>query len=154
MSKTKAKISRRELLKLASPLGKIKIDASRCTGCGLCAQECPTEALAASVIDDSFQILFKHSLCIACGQCLDVCPEKCLSLERAIELNKINQPAVVLFTDRVIRCRECGNTIGTETMISKLRERLPALSKSSQFELCPECKSKAQFNVVQLTKTE
>ena len=143
-------ISRRELLKMASPLGKVTIDDSKCTGCGLCAGDCPTQALAfsASEESDTYQLLFKHSLCIACGQCVEICPEQCLYLERTLELASLNNPPAVLFEDEIVRCRECGSPVGSSTMIESLRAKLPAggSSHASHFELCPECKVK-QFSI-------
>ena len=143
-------ISRRELLKMASPLGKVTIDDSKCTGCGVCASDCPTQALATSTSKetDTCQLLFKHNLCIACGQCLEICPEQCLYLERTLELDSINNPPVVLFEDEIARCRECGNHVGSRTMIKRLQVKLPAGGGqiTSHFELCPECKVK-QFSL-------
>ncbi len=144
------KISRRELLKLVSPLGKVALDGSKCTGCGLCALDCPTRALTVSSSreTDVYQLLFKHSLCIACGQCVEVCPEQCLHLERTLELDSLNNPPVVLFEDEIVRCRACGNPISSKTMIKRLQAKLPAEvgSLDSHLELCPECKVK-QFSI-------
>ena len=85
------KINRRELLKLVlpnfktgkTPFGKLRLDGSQCTGCGLCRLECPTKALIASSLDeiDDYQLLFRHDLCNACNRCVEVCPEQCLHLE-------------------------------------------------------------------------
>lgn len=146
MSELKGKISRRELLKLASPLGRLELDGSKCTGCGLCALDCPTQALtiSSSKETDIYQLLFKHSLCVACGRCIEACPEQCLQLERTLELDRLNSPATVLFEDRIARCRECGSIIGSRAMVDRLQAKLPTKEKNlaSQFELCPACKSK------------
>ena len=139
------KVSRRDLLKLAAPLGKVTLDATKCTACSLCASDCPTGALTVSVSEesDAWQILFKHNLCVACGQCVELCPEQCLSLERTLEPDRIINPPVVLFEDRVSRCRDCGNPIGSRAMINRLQVKLVAGDfLASQFELCPECKTK------------
>ena len=148
--KLEGEISRRELLKLASPLGKVTLDGSRCSGCSLCASDCPTRALAisASEENDTYQLLFKHNLCIACGQCVELCPEQCLFLERTLELDRLGNPPEVLFEDRIARCRECGNPIGSRAMIERLQAKLPAGvgSLASHLELCPECKVK-QFSL-------
>jgi len=148
-SRPEGKISRRELFKLASPFGKVALDDSKCTGCGLCALDCPTEALFASSSEENgYQLLFRHDRCVACGRCVEICPEKCLHLERTLELDRLNSPATVLFEDRIVRCRECGDVIGSRAMIDRLQARLPAKEAplAAQFELCPVCKIRAQFN--------
>ena len=143
-------ISRRELLKLASPLGKVALERAKCTGCGLCAIDCPTGALTAAPDGDTdvYQLLFKHNFCIACGQCVEICPEQCLQLERTLELDRLGSPPTVLFEDVIVRCRQCGDPIGSKTMIGKIQARVLAAGQSfpDRFELCPMCKVKAQFS--------
>lgn len=150
MSKIKGEISRRQLLKMASPLGKVTLEKDRCTGCGLCALECPSGALVFTQDSEAVacQLLFKHSLCVACGQCVEICPEQCLHLERALEPEGLHRPATVLFEDEIVRCAECGCPLASRAMINGIKAKLPATGRvpSSQLELCPGCKAKVQFS--------
>jgi len=146
VSGSEGKVSRRELLKMVSPFGKVTLDSSKCTGCGLCVLDCPTRALTVSSSgeDDVYQLLFKYGLCVACGQCVEVCPEQCLHLERILELDRLNSPATVLFEDEIVRCSECGSPIAPRAMINSIKAKIPTTGQfpSSQFELCPACKIK------------
>ncbi len=136
-------MSRRELLEHLSPLGKVTMDASKCTGCGLCAVECPTGALSASVNHESltFQLLFKHRTCLACDRCAEICPEGCLRVERSLEPEKLNT-VTVFFEDTVVRCTECGSPVGPRAMLDKMRKAL-AGRQPCVTQLCPDCKVRA-----------
>jgi len=151
--KPESEISRRELLRQLSPLGKVELDSSRCTGCGLCAEECPTEALLISAGEetDAFQIIFKHGNCVACGLCVEICPEKCLCVKRILELDKVGSQSV-LFKDTIVRCSGCGKPLGPKSMIDKMQARVMAAGKRFpfQFELCPDCKVRAQFGQLRM----
>ena len=142
-------ISRRELLRRLSPLGKVQLDSSRCTGCGLCAVECATGALTVSASEesDAFQLLFKHGICSACSRCVEICPEKCLRVERILELENVAGQSV-LFEDTIVRCSECGRSVGPKSMVDKMEARVMTGGHSLplQFDLCPDCKIRAQFS--------
>lgn len=145
--KLEGEMTRRELMNRLSPLGKVATDSSKCTGCGLCALECPTGALALSANGEilAFQLLFKHGKCLACNRCVEICPEKCLSMERTLEPEIINSQAV-FFEDTIARCPECGSPIGPRAMLDKVRRVVTGKQAlSSRPELCPACKIKAQF---------
>lgn len=148
-----AKITRRELLVKISPLGVVSLDKARCTGCGLCALECATGALAISAGKDSssFRIIFRHGRCTACGACRDICPEKCLSLARGLNTNELDRETV-LFTDGVATCRECGKPIGPRTMLAKIRARVEAAGGplAPEADLCPDCRARAQLGKLRL----
>lgn len=131
------------------PFAKLELDSAQCIACGLCARECPLEALTASSGEEGgCQLLFRHDLCVACGRCVDVCPERCLKLERILDMGIIDAPAVVLFEDVFSRCRECGGIIGSNAILEKVRVKLSAMGESftSQLELCPACKTR-QFSM-------
>jgi len=144
--KIKGKISRRELLKMAVPLGTVRLGGGQCTGCGLCATVCPTRALTASATTDGvFRLSFRHGACVACNECVEICPEHCLVLERGASLEE--RPPEVLFEDEEVCCPGCGKPVGSRAMIAKVRALVPAKLADAGIELCPECKARAQFRL-------
>ena len=55
----------------------VKIDQEKCTGCGDCVEECPTEAL--KVEDEKCQV--NDDECTDCAVCIDICPEGAIEEE-------------------------------------------------------------------------
>lgn len=53
----------------------IIIDQSKCTGCGLCADVCPVEAIS---VDETASV--DVSACLDCGACVDSCVNEAISL--------------------------------------------------------------------------
>lgn len=68
------------------PLPPVSIDPQRCTGCTLCAEDCPYGALR--MIPRQDQSGYKHLAqldprrCVACGICLGSCQPLAISLDR------------------------------------------------------------------------
>ncbi|MBN2547350.1 MAG: 4Fe-4S binding protein [Spirochaetes bacterium] len=54
----------------------VKVDESKCTGCGVCADVCPMEAIK---VNDKAKI--DEDACTECGTCVDECPNGALSLD-------------------------------------------------------------------------
>ena len=48
----------------------VYVDASKCTGCGVCVPSCPKQAI--SLADGTASI--DGAACDQCGRCLDLCP--------------------------------------------------------------------------------
>lgn len=57
-------------------MAKPVVDASLCTACGICVDECPTSALD---LDDA-AVLAREDDCTECGTCVDTCPNEAISL--------------------------------------------------------------------------
>ncbi len=52
-----------------------KIIVDKCSGCGSCADVCPTEAIT---VDDVAVV--DENECTDCGSCVDECPEEAIEL--------------------------------------------------------------------------
>jgi ferredoxin len=155
---SKDRISRREFLRILrlKNNGMPIIDKEKCTGCGLCAINCPTEALTISQNSerDSYQLLFRHDLCDACGICEKSCPEHCLSLvENAPERDETEKEDKVIFEDRISRCRECGIPLFPMAMVNLLKSKISATGGAIfPFDLCPSCRIKIHVGGKRVTK--
>ncbi|MDA8308134.1 MAG: 4Fe-4S binding protein [Deltaproteobacteria bacterium] len=51
-----------------------QVDTEKCTGCGKCANVCPTQAI--QVKDKKAQV--EAPQCLACPNCVDICPEEAI----------------------------------------------------------------------------
>ena len=53
------------------------IDPDKCTGCGVCVEDCPNEVLA---LKDDRSSVCDADECVECGVCVDNCPEEAIAL--------------------------------------------------------------------------
>jgi len=53
------------------------VDKDACTGCGVCIDECPADAM---VLENEL-VVVDADVCVDCGSCVDVCPTDALTME-------------------------------------------------------------------------
>jgi NAD-dependent dihydropyrimidine dehydrogenase PreA subunit len=51
----------------------VEIDQEKCTGCGICADICPMEAIKVNNVAE-----IDASACADCGSCIEVCPNEAI----------------------------------------------------------------------------
>jgi formate hydrogenlyase subunit 6/NADH:ubiquinone oxidoreductase subunit I/coenzyme F420-reducing hydrogenase delta subunit len=130
------------------PFGKITLDASKCTGCAVCAAQCPTDALTDLRATDSARLVFRQESCVGCGQCVDVCPEKCLHLTKVLEVSKLNREPQMIFEGEFAHCRVCGTPFAPKAMIESVRARLGTTGEAAQrMEICPKCRMRGRVRL-------
>ena len=150
-SEYKNRMSRREFLRIPRPKNHVilVLDNEKCTGCGLCAIDCPTKALMInqSSEKDTYQLLFRQEACNACGVCEKSCPENCLQLvEKEPEQSKTVKEAIVIFEDNLSRCVMCSIPLFPRSMVKKLETKILTNKETIwPFNLCPSCRIKTQF---------
>jgi ferredoxin len=57
------------------------IDAAACTGCGICVEWCPTDAI---ILNAAGLALRDENACLGCGVCSRFCPEEAISLKEGL----------------------------------------------------------------------
>ena len=53
-----------------------QVDLQKCTGCGLCVDACPVEAI--SLQDDKAKV--DEETCTECNQCVEQCPNEAIRI--------------------------------------------------------------------------
>ena len=64
--------------------GKLVWNPDKCSGCGLCAKDCPSDALEVVVIDrkqKQFVIIYHLDRCTFCAQCVQNCRFGCMQMD-------------------------------------------------------------------------
>lgn len=108
------------------PLGAVRIDCDRCSGCGLCARFCPTGALAFTAANDAdgtkrFALAACPALCLDCGICAAACPDDAVGFAADIPAAAFTDLTPrVLVAGRLVSCAWCGNATAERDQPSPL----------------------------------
>jgi len=133
--------------------GKLRFDASKCTGLQDCVKACPTGAIQFSTETvPGKQVVADSAKCVACGWCEGVCPNSCLVVEKpfdgsiAIDPAKCApdctacvdacpcaaiQPDLTVVQEYCTLCGACQNTCPQEGAVTIRRERVNAAPADS-----------------------
>lgn len=63
--------------------GKLEWNPEKCTGCGLCSKDCPSNALEMIIVDRAkkqFVVRYHADRCTFCAQCVQNCRFKCMNM--------------------------------------------------------------------------
>jgi NAD(P)H-quinone oxidoreductase subunit I len=63
--------------------GALRWDSARCTGCNMCARDCPAQAIELITLDKAtkrFVLHYQLDRCTFCAQCVRTCNFGCLAL--------------------------------------------------------------------------
>jgi formate hydrogenlyase subunit 6/NADH:ubiquinone oxidoreductase subunit I len=63
--------------------GHLVWNRETCTGCGLCAKDCPAEAIEVITLDKKAKrFVFRYHVdrCTFCAQCVESCRQNCISM--------------------------------------------------------------------------
>ena len=82
--------------------GRVTLDKANCIYCGLCARNCPENAITVDRAAKSWTINYDN--CVQCGRCIEKCPKKALSFQEPKAQGVINNGDCVFCTLCAKKC--------------------------------------------------
>lgn len=131
--------------------GMPDIDAEKCTGCGACAQVCPTGAI--EMVDEGNErtLRFKYEKCISCASCEEVCPEEAVKLRSERPRATADRKAIGTWAKiELRRCSTCGNVFAPAFQLKRTLDRMLENERrflkyrdsiAQSMNLCKNCRS-------------
>jgi ferredoxin len=120
-----------------APLGVPHV-AKGCTGCGVCARNCPNEALSVVAGLGSIELVLDPGACTGCAACVETCPEDVVDVVRGVDLDLLARGPVSIARAEAVACVDCGEPIPALPATAHL-PLLPAVLVGR----CPRCRQAA-----------
>lgn len=76
--------------------GKQVLNLANCISCGLCARECPANAIEMVMVDNKKRPMIHLDRCVFCYQCADTCPRKVFGSSKEFELAVTDKSTLVI----------------------------------------------------------
>jgi len=103
--------------------GRVVVDTARCTGCGGCADVCPSRCVLVTDVSPRWRVIRRHlDRCIHCGRCADACGYAGVRLDPDYELGTGDR-ADLLVEQRLFMgvCARCGRCYVPRHPLDRLR---------------------------------
>jgi len=97
---------------LASRRGKLaqhasikhQVDQKKCTGCGYCITDCPTEAIKFNQVQLAE---INQAICISCSKCISICPVEAINIPWESTTSKDFQEKIAEYAKTAIENKQC-----------------------------------------------
>lgn len=93
-----------------APLGAPRV-ATGCTGCGVCARNCPSGALSLTSGQGVTELVLDPGACTGCGACVETCPEDVVEVIRGVDLGLLARGCVPIARVEAVACADCGENV-------------------------------------------
>ena len=103
--------------------GRPIFDATRCIGCGACANNCPArEVLVFDPCQEIRILKYLGRRCTYCGRCAELCPEKAITMSQDFEngtgaIGDLHQRMELFMST----CQRCGRCFDPPSVLEQLK---------------------------------
>jgi len=90
--------------------GIVRMDTSKCIGCGICDYVCPSSAISVKRYEDHMDWRYDVSRCTFCGRCARTCPGEALAQD-CERPHSYSKPHAEYHEITYPHCTQCGRSM-------------------------------------------